>query len=196
MFCFRNKFLKVFLVLVLLINIFSLSAVFAENSDIKVIIDGYEVEYDAQPELVNDRVMVPFRLTMERLGLTDIKWNEQSGKAGGMFHNYPVSLRIGNTQMFAKQTFIDMDTAPYLKDGRTMIPLRAVAEAVDASVRWDESANTVTINSRYLEEEYTFDEFDEKFIKISNNPDEYVNFVIDGNMLYVNGKIIGGSDGK
>lgn len=189
MYCFKIIFLKFFLILCLIINFFPCGAVFAENSGIKVIIDGYEVEYDAQPELVNDRVMVPFRLTMERLGLTDIKWNEQSAKASGIFHNYPVILRIGNTQMFAKQTDIDMDTAPYLKDGRTMIPLRAVAEAFDASVSWDESANTVTINSRYLEEDYTFDEFDDKFIRISNNPNEYVDFVIEGNMLYVKGKI-------
>ena len=39
----------------------------------------------------------------------------------------------------------ELDTAPYLFNGRTMVPVRAVAEALDAKVEWDDATWTVII---------------------------------------------------
>ncbi|MBC7336320.1 MAG: copper amine oxidase N-terminal domain-containing protein, partial [Clostridia bacterium] len=41
---------------------------------------------------------------------------------------------------------ITMDAAPEIKDGRTMLPFRWVAQALGASVSWDEATKTVTMN--------------------------------------------------
>ena len=42
---------------------------------------------------------------------------------------------------------IKPDVAPQIINGRTMIPIRWVAEALGADVKWDEHANAVRINS-------------------------------------------------
>jgi hypothetical protein len=38
-----------------------------------------------------------------------------------------------------------MDVAPEIKDGRTMLPFRWIAQALGASVEWDEATQTVTV---------------------------------------------------
>ena len=39
----------------------------ADDKPITVFIDGEKVEFDAQPKMVNDRVMVPLRAVFEKL---------------------------------------------------------------------------------------------------------------------------------
>ena len=47
--------------------------------------------------------------------------------------------------------FISFDTQPQLIGGRTMVPLRAIFEALGATVNWDEDTQTVTsYNEAYL----------------------------------------------
>lgn len=41
-----------------------------------------------------------------------------------------------------EQTTYKMDVAPYIKNDRTMLPLRYVAEAIGAEVRWEDSTRT------------------------------------------------------
>lgn len=41
------------------------------------------------------------------------------------------------------KTIIEMDIAPYIKDGRTMIPIRYLAEALEMKVSWDAKTRTV-----------------------------------------------------
>lgn len=43
------------------------------------------------------------------------------------------------------KTIIKMDIAPYIKDGRTMIPIRYLAEALEMKVTWDEKTRTVLL---------------------------------------------------
>ena len=45
----------------------------------------------------------------------------------------------------ATNTILTMDVAPTILDGRTLVPIRFVAEALGATVLWQESTQTVTI---------------------------------------------------
>ncbi len=58
-----------------------------------------------------------------------------------------------------------MDVAPFIQDGRTLLPVRYVAESLGANVLWDDATRTVTILK------------DGKVVQV----------VIDSNMLSVNG---------
>lgn len=44
-----------------------------------------------------------------------------------------------------KGTELDSDTPPVIREGRTLIPLRAIVSALGADVKWDEASKTVTI---------------------------------------------------
>lgn len=50
----------------------------------------------------------------------------------------------GKIQVFIDGSPLTMDVAPSLEQGRTLVPLRAIFEALDATVEWNESDQNVT----------------------------------------------------
>jgi len=59
-----------------------------------------------------------------------------------------VSLQIGNKQYTKNGTVAYFDVAPYIEpsSNRTMVPIRFIAEALGASVSWDNATTTDTIS--------------------------------------------------
>ena len=53
---------------------------------------------------------------------------------------------IGNTSITTSAGTVTMDVAPYVKDNRTYVPMRYLAEALGAEVVWDQTAQTVTLS--------------------------------------------------
>lgn len=63
----------------------------------------------------------------------------------------PVMAATDEIKVKLDGTYIEFDTKPCLIGGRTMVPLRAIFEALGATVSWDESTQTVTsYNEAYL----------------------------------------------
>lgn len=122
-----------------------------------VIINGKTMVFDAEPLIIHDRTVVPMRAIFEELG-AKVEWLDESqliiasrdGRNAKM-----ITMKIGKDTMAIADvsnntnTVYDLDVVPFLLpvDGgdRTLIPLRAVSEALDASVAWDEATSTVTI---------------------------------------------------
>ena len=49
-------------------------------------------------------------------------------------------MQIGNNILTVNGTPIPMDTAPEIKDGRTMLPIFFIGQALGAEVYWDGEA--------------------------------------------------------
>ncbi|OXS61682.1 hypothetical protein B1A99_03445 [Cohnella sp. CIP 111063] len=58
---------------------------------------------------------------------------------------YKINFKIGDQAFVKNGEQMDNDVAPYIAGGRTMMSLRAVAEALDASVSWIAATRTVVI---------------------------------------------------
>lgn len=58
-----------------------------------------------------------------------------------------VQMKIGNNTMLVDGNAVVLDTAPYIdsKSGRTLVPVRAIAEAFGARVDWDPETKRVTV---------------------------------------------------
>src|SRR5690606_17057096 len=56
-----------------------------------------------------------------------------------------VVLQIGSGQAWIQSAVVPLDAPPYLRNGRTMLPLRFISEAFGAEVHWNEQARRVTI---------------------------------------------------
>jgi subtilisin len=56
-----------------------------------------------------------------------------------------VVMTIGQKEYTVNGLKSTMDVAPFLKDGRTFVPVRFVAEGLNARVEWDEKTRKVTI---------------------------------------------------
>ena len=56
-----------------------------------------------------------------------------------------VVLTIGSADMDVNGMTRKMDAAPFIKDGRTLLPIRALIEALGGSVQWNASTKTATV---------------------------------------------------
>lgn len=115
-----------------------------KNYDLKVCpmvrINGQELLFDVPPEVINSRTMVPMRAIFEKLGAT-ISWNDatQTVYANSNKRGKNLSLTIGEKFITVNGEKIEIDVPAVLKDGRTLVPLRAVSQCLGCTVDWNES---------------------------------------------------------
>jgi len=119
------------------------------NDDIFVIIDGKRLVFDVPPVMKNDRVLVPLRVIFEELGMK-VDWNEATETVTAAGGGTTVVLKIGSDQPTVNGTAVPIDVPAETVGGRTMVPVRFVAEATGAKVEWDEPLQTVLITSAAL----------------------------------------------
>jgi sugar lactone lactonase YvrE len=59
-----------------------------------------------------------------------------------------IKLRIGSKDMIVNGVKKILDAPPYIKNGRTMVPLRAIAEAFGATIEWNNALKEITITRK------------------------------------------------
>ncbi len=95
------------------------------------------------------RTVVPIRAIVETLGGT-IEWDGKERKVTILFNDTKIELRIGKPQAMVngRKKWIDENNhnvKPIIINGRTMLPLRFVAESLGCEVNWDPNTRTITI---------------------------------------------------
>ncbi len=111
-------------------------------------VDGVEQTMDVAPYIKSDRTYLPFRYAAYAAGVTDsnIMWNQADQSVIMVKGDRVIKMVIGDTTMYVNGVAFTMDVAPELVDpGRTMLPVRYVAQALGCEVIWDEATQTVTI---------------------------------------------------
>lgn len=118
---------------------------FRSSTDVKLVVNGTPVSSDVAPIIINERTMIPARAVFEQLGGT-VSWNEASQQVTVQLGGHTVVLTIQSLNATVDGTLRTMDAVPRLYQGRTLIPIRFVAEALGATVGWDNATRTATIN--------------------------------------------------
>jgi hypothetical protein len=112
-------------------------------------LNGEEQTMDVAPYIKNDRTYMPVRFVAYAAGISDdnIMWNQAEQSVVMIKGDRVVKMFIGSNTMLINGVEFVMDVAPELVDpGRTMLPVRWVAQALGCSVEWDEATRTVTVN--------------------------------------------------
>ena len=112
---------------------------------ISVDILGKKIQFDQKPILYNNRTMVPMRKIFEELG-AKVLWDGQTQTATGVKGNLKVKFTVGSNIMYVGNKAIQLDTFPIVVSGRTLVPVRAIAEGMGCLVNWDDATKTVLIN--------------------------------------------------
>jgi hypothetical protein len=112
-------------------------------------IDGVEGRIDAGPQITWDRTFAPIRPIIEALGGT-IAWNSTSRTVTIAVGEKTIVLVIGRNYALvtSKQVYLDANRSvvPYIQvPGRTMLPVRFIAEQLGALVTWDAVLRRVTL---------------------------------------------------
>ena len=164
---------------VLVAMILSVSALGAlADSDITITLDGTLLASPVSPMIVNDSTMVPFRVIFEALDM-QVNWSEALQKVYAMNDEKTIILTIGSDKMIVNTDIKDIPAVPFISNGHTLVPVRAISEAMDCKVDWDGEARRVILKTAgYVEPEPSVD----------TPPSEQPSFtpVIDDAPAYIN----------
>ncbi|MBL0388598.1 metallophosphoesterase [Tumebacillus sp. ITR2] len=112
---------------------------------LQVVFNGQHVQFDAQPEIVNDRTMVPIRAIAESMGAkvslsgTNFFTVEKGDKRVRLTFDSPVAYVNGSR--------VTLPVPAYVKNNRTYVPVRFIGETFQASVGFVPPTNTVEIRT-------------------------------------------------
>ena len=126
---------------------------------IGVMVNGEYVKLpDAVPEVTGGRTMVPVRAIVEALGgEVDYEYAGQKNEVRLFIDKYTINFTIGGTTAVRHtrgtdtgepDETIEMDCAPYIKGGRTYVPVRFLGEILGYEVGWDGQFQTAVLLDR------------------------------------------------
>lgn len=115
------------------------------NDSVTVYSNGNEVA--DKGVIIDGRTMVPVRGVFEYMGY-DVSWdpNTKTATLTNTKKNSKITLTNGESTFKVNDKVVTSDVPQQIVDGRFMLPLRAVGEAVDAKIDWLEDSKTATIN--------------------------------------------------
>jgi uncharacterized protein YkwD len=114
------------------------------KGDIAVLVDGTPLVLDVSPLLSSGRVLVPLRAIFGALGL-GLEWDELARTATAAGPGMRVELPVGSPAARVNGMTVSLDVPATVVNGRTLVPVRFIAESTGAAVEWDEAARTVRI---------------------------------------------------
>lgn len=105
------------------------------QTGISVYLNGRKLIFDVQPQIINSRTMVPMRKIFEELG-TVVGWNNNTQRAISVKKGDVVSVSIGGQYLTVNDEQKLLDSPPVIISGRTLVPVRAIAESFNCDVEW------------------------------------------------------------
>ncbi len=124
-----------------------LDSISFEPGEIKILIDGERIYPDNAPILLEGRTLVPIRAVAEKMGYY-VDWDGENELVTLISNDGSIVLHFqidNNVALKNLEERISLDVPPLVIEGRTYLPLRAVAEAMETYVDWNEAENAVEI---------------------------------------------------
>lgn len=125
--------------------ILSITASPTYAADMQIKVEGVTISSDVKPEIKKNRTMVPLRVISENLGAR-INWSDSEIVLTKS--NVKVILQLNSNTAVKNGKTMPLDVKPYLKNNRTMVPLRFIAEMFDCNVSYSNFA--VNIDTKPL----------------------------------------------
>lgn len=116
---------------------------FADDG-IQVIVKNSFLSMDQPPIVKDSRTLVPLRAIFEALDAF-VEWNNFEQKVTATKGATTIWLVIGDKTLHINEKTITLDVPAQIVNGRTLIPVRAVAEALDCTVNWNGDKKYVII---------------------------------------------------
>ncbi len=123
-----------------------------DPAGVRVTLDGKEIPLDVPGEIREGRTFVPFRAIFEALG-ADVTWDPRTRSITAVRGQDSLLLTIDSRVVEWRRSLIKVDAAPVIANGRTLVPLRLVGQALGLHVRWDGSTRTVHLETNPANEQ-------------------------------------------
>ena len=116
--------------------------------EITVKIDGKKMTPKDMPAVsIEGRTVLPMRQIATELGC-EVVWNEAAQQVYVINDKYTLVFTINNKTGQQNGKNFTMDVPPMIVNDRTMLPVRALATALDLDITWDDPSRTVNIATK------------------------------------------------
>ena len=114
--------------------------------EVYISVNGKDVDSgDMPPVVLNNRTLVPARAVFEAMG-AEVMWNGTTSEVFISKGRDVVVIQVGNNKGTKNGETFTMDVPPMIINDRTVIPVRAVSEALNCDVQWNGDTRYVIIN--------------------------------------------------
>lgn len=117
-------------------------SVLALEEGITVIVNGQQIDTPVPARIVNDRTVLPMRVIFESLGAV-VNWMPENKMIFATIDDNFIVMQINNYNLVVQSStsnekkIVELDVAPFIDSGYTLVPVRAIAETLGAVVDWD-----------------------------------------------------------
>lgn len=111
----------------------------------EIYLNGEKLSTKQRAILENGRVFLPVRALGEALGAS-VSWDDERKTAVIEKSGKVVEAKIGESAIYVNGEKIETDAALFIEHGSTMAPLRAICEALDCNVSWDNTDKAAWIS--------------------------------------------------
>lgn len=112
----------------------------------KMLINGVLTDLDASPLPLNGRIILPIRAIVEEMG-GEVSWNERESQILIVVKNTTIKMWLNKNIIEVDGRLKNIDVSPTIINGRTMVPVRFVADNLpDCAIKWNENNQIITIN--------------------------------------------------
>ena len=134
-----------------LMTIFCLMPTACADTQVKLNIDGRNINASVEPIIKNNRTLVPVRIVSEELG-AEVSWNAADRSVYITKEGRSVLLRVDRN--FIEYTIDGVksydlsDAAPQIVNDTTFVPIRLIGNALGVGIQWNENSRMITIDSK------------------------------------------------
>lgn len=114
------------------------------KTGINLFVNGDEVTPAVSPIIRNGTTLVPFRAISEALQ-AEVSWNPAEGTVTVTRGGTTVKLAIDSKKAYVNGKVVQLDVPATVKNGSTVVPVRFVSEALQATVKWEPVSQSVVV---------------------------------------------------
>jgi N-acetylmuramoyl-L-alanine amidase len=143
---------------IIFLLIFSISASFGVEVRVSLKLNDQYIESDEPNILIDDTTYLVARSLVSTLGYT-IDWNNEERKVSIITDEKKIEFSVDEDLLYVNGTAVETEKKPFIRNGRTYLPLRIVAEHLGCNIDFNQNTYTVLLTEETVEEvpeEFTY----------------------------------------
>lgn len=113
----------------------------------EVAFDNTMIAFDVPPRVENGLPLAPFRAIFEHTG-GKVEYYNRSKTIRAFNETREIEFKVGQTEAKVNNTSLNMETKSYIDQGRAIVPLSFVRDALNVSVNYDPQTGRLRIESK------------------------------------------------
>lgn len=112
-----------------------------------VFYDGEKIEFDQIPVIEEGRTLVPLRAIFEAIG-AEVDWDGNTKTVTAKKDGTEISLTIDDKTAVKNGEKVELDVPAKIVNGRTLVPVRFIADCFGVDVDWDGVMQKVSLTTK------------------------------------------------